>query len=51
MAVTYVMDIVNTVHVVVKRFYAYGPLDIFKIVTQWKLSLESSLKLNNAAQT
>jgi len=27
--VTCIIDLVNTVHVVIKRLYAYGPLDIF----------------------
>jgi len=27
--VTHIIDLVNTVHIVIKRLYAYGPLDIF----------------------
>jgi len=29
LSVTRVIDLVNTVHIVIKRLYAFGPLDIF----------------------
>ena len=49
--VTHIIDLVNTVHIVIKRLYAYGPLDIFKTVTQWILFLKLSLGGNNEVQT